>query len=231
MFDRVAKHYDRTNDVLTFGIAMQWRAQNRLAVRPRAGERILDVAAGTGTMSKQYADAGAEVVALDFSAGMLEEGRRRHGDEPRISFVQGDAIALPFEDDSFDATTVSFGLRNVQDPRLAIAEMARVTRPGGRVVICEFSRGVSAPVRAFYWAYMRTVTPILVRLVSSDPEAYDYLNKSIEAWPPQRELASWLRAAGLERVKYRNLSFGMAAIHIGFVPVTRAATDTLESNS
>ncbi|MGO2111882.1 MAG: class I SAM-dependent methyltransferase [Pseudoclavibacter sp.] len=219
MFDRVSTNYDRTNDILTAGIAPYWRSQTRLAVRPRPGERVLDIAAGTGTMSKQFADAGATVVALDFSQGMIDEGVRRHGTNPRIDFVRGDAMALPFDDASFDAATISFGLRNVQQPRTAIAEMLRVLKPGGRVVICEFSTVTSAPVRAFYGAYMKGVMPTVVRLVSSDADAYAYLNESIEAWPEQRVLASWMRGAGFARVKHRNLSFGMVALHKGFKPV------------
>lgn len=223
MFDRVSANYDRTNDILTAGIAPYWRAQTRLAVRPRPGERILDIAAGTGTMSKQFADAGAEVTALDFSGGMIAEGIRRHGTNPRIEFVQGDATKLPFDDGTFDAVSISFGLRNVQQPRVAIEEMLRVLRPGGRVVICEFSHVTSAPVRAFYGAYMKGVMPTVVRVVSSDADAYTYLNESIEAWPAQPVLANWLRSAGFERVKYRNLSFGMVALHKAFKPVPAAA--------
>ena len=224
MFDRVSRHYDRTNDILTAGIAPYWRAQTRLAVRPRAGERILDIAAGTGTSSVQFARAGAQVTALDFSQGMIDEGIRRHGRDERITFVRGDAMALPFDDATFDAATISFGLRNVVEPRVAIAEMLRVLKPGGRVVICEFSTVTSAPVRAFYDAYMQRVMPTVVKLVSSDADAYRYLNESIAAWPEQAVLASWLREAGFERVKYRNLSFGMVALHKGFRPL--APTDS-----
>ncbi|GGA69153.1 demethylmenaquinone methyltransferase [Pseudoclavibacter endophyticus] len=226
MFDRVSKHYDRTNDILTAGIAPYWRSQTRHAVRARPGDRVLDIAAGTGTMSKQFADAGADVVALDFSQGMIDEGRRRHGDDPRIDFVQGDAMALPFDDASFDAVTISFGLRNVQKPQTAIDEMLRVLRPGGRAVICEFSTVTSAPVRAFYTAYMKGIMPAVVRAVSSDADAYAYLNESIEAWPPQPVLAGWLRTAGFERVKYRNLSFGMVALHKGFTPLDESSDET-----
>lgn len=223
MFDRVSTHYDRTNDVLTAGIAPYWRAQTRLAVRPRPGERLLDIAAGTGTMSKQFADAGATVTALDFSQGMIDEGIRRHGTNPRIEFVRGDAMELPFEDNSFDAVSISFGLRNVQQPKVALDEMLRVLAPGGRVVVCEFSRVTNAPVRAFYGAYMKGVMPTVVKLVSSDAEAYSYLGDSIETWPDQPVLAGWLRQSGFERVKYRNLSFGMVALHKGFKP--RRSTD------
>lgn len=219
MFDRVSTNYDRTNDILSVGNSRLWRVQTRLAIAPREGEQILDVAAGTGTVSRILADEGAEVTALDFSAGMLAEGRRKHGDHSRIRFVQGDATDLPFEDASFDATTVSFGLRNVQEPKKALAEMFRVTRPGGRIVIAEFSTPVNAPTRFVYDTWMTTAMPFVVRAVSSDPEAYEYLNESIQAWPDQTTLAGWLHEAGYTRVKHRNLTGGIAALHKAFKPV------------
>ncbi|KAB1656665.1 class I SAM-dependent methyltransferase [Pseudoclavibacter chungangensis] len=218
MFDRVSTHYDRTNDVLSLGAAPLWRRQTRLAVKARPGERVLDVAAGTGTMSALFAEDGAKVTALDFSHGMLEEGVRRHGGDAGITFVHGDATQLPFEDGTFDATTISFGLRNVQQPKLALAEMRRVTKPGGRIVVSEFSTVTNPVVRVGYDVYMATLMPLVVRLVSSDPEAYEYLHETIQAWPDQPTLAAWLRGAGFERVKYRNLSSGIAALHKGFVP-------------
>ncbi|VXB62413.1 class I SAM-dependent methyltransferase [Pseudoclavibacter sp. 8L] len=219
MFDRVSKKYDETNDILSMGNAARWRVQTRHAIAPQPGEKILDVAAGTGTVSKVLADAGAKVTALDFSAGMIEEGKRIHGANPNIDFVQGDATKLPFDDNTFDASTVSFGLRNVQQPKIALQEMLRVTKPGGRLVIAEFSTPPQALIRTGYRAYMQIAMPTIVKLVSSDPEAYTYLNESIIAWPAQRELASWLREAGFERVKYRNLTAGVVALHKGFVPL------------
>lgn len=219
MFDRVSRQYDITNDVLSMGVAPYWRTRTRRAIDPKPTERILDVAAGTGTVSRILADEGAVVTALDFSAGMIAEGIRRHGDHPRIEFVQGDATDLSFDDNTFDATTVSFGLRNVQEPRKALAEMFRVTRPGGRIVICEFSTPPNAVMNAGYNAYMSTAMPAIVKLVSSDPEAYDYLFDSIKAWPDQRTLASWLRDAGYTDVAYRNLTYGISALHRGTKPL------------
>lgn len=219
MFDRVSRQYDITNDVLSMGVAPYWRTRTRRAIDPKPTERILDVAAGTGTVSRILADEGAVVTALDFSAGMIAEGIRCHGDHPRIEFVQGDATDLPFDDNTFDATTVSFGLRNVQEPRKALAEMFRVTRPGGRIVICEFSTPPNAVMNAGYNAYMSTAMPAIVKLVSSDPEAYDYLFDSIKAWPDQRTLAGWLRDAGYTDVAYRNLTYGISALHRGTKPL------------
>ena len=219
MFDEVSTHYDRTNTVLSMGNATLWRLATTRAVGPRAGETILDVAAGTGTSSASLARNGASVVAADFSEGMIEVGRRRQDGNPFITFVQADATALPFEDDTFDAVTISFGLRNIVDPRAALAEFYRVTKPGGRVVVCEFSQPPVAAIRAGYGAYLRYGMPVLARVASSNPAAYEYLMESIEAWPNQPALASWMREAGFERVAWRNLTAGIVALHRGWKPV------------
>ena len=219
MFDEVSPRYDLINDVLTVGNDRLWRIATTKAIAPRKGMRILDLAAGTGTSSAALTAHGAEVVAADFSEGMLAEGRKRYADNPLIEFVWADAMALPFDDNSFDAATISYGLRNISDPKQAIAEMRRVVKPGGRVVIAEFSTPPSAIVRAPYGFYGRHVLPRIAGAINRDAaEAYKYLNESIEAWPAQEELASWLREAGLERVAYRNLTFGVVALHRGFVP-------------
>lgn len=215
MFDGVARGYDRTNAVLSAGNAALWRLATVRAVDPKPGERVLDIAAGTGTSSAALAKSGAEVIALDFSPGMVEEGRKRH---PDLTFVQGDAMKLPFADGEFDAVTISFGLRNVQQPKVALAEMHRVLKPGGRVVICEFSRPPLGILRAGYHAYLRYVMPLIAGAASSNPDAYTYLFESIREWPAQPELASWLREAGFERVGYRNLTAGVVALHRGRTP-------------
>ena len=215
MFDGVARGYDRTNTVLSGGNATLWRIATVRAVDPKRGERSLDIAAGTGTSSAALARTGATVIALDFSAGMVEEGRRRH---PDLTFVQGDAEKLPFDDDEFDAVTISFGLRNVQHPDVALAEMYRVLKPGGRVVVCEFSRPPMALLRGAYQLYLKHVMPIIAGAASSNPSAYRYLFESIDAWPEQGVLSQWLRAAGFTRVGYRNLSAGVVALHRGHKP-------------
>ena len=212
MFDGVARGYDRTNAVLSMGNAALWRVATVRAVDPKPGERILDIAAGTGTSSIALAKTGADVIALDFSQGMVDEGHRRH---PNLHFVQGDAEKLPFGDAEFDAVTISFGLRNVQRPEVAIAEMLRVLKPDGRVVICEFSRPPLGPLRAGYHAYLRHVMPLIAGAASSNPEAYRYLFDSIREWPRQAVLAQWLRVAGFTGVGYRNLSWGVVALHRG----------------
>ena len=218
MFDRVSSKYDLTNDVLSGGLAPSWRVRTRKALQPKPGMHILDVACGTGTVSRILADHGATVTGIDFSPGMISEGVARHGDHPGITFQQGDATELPFGDNTFDATTISFGIRNVQKPKRALAEMLRVTKPGGSIVVCEFSTPTTALLRGAYDTYMNVVMPGVVGLVSSDPEAYDYLFRSIQAWPDQRTFASWLREVGYVRVEYRNLTGGIVALHRGRKP-------------
>lgn len=215
MFDDVAERYDITNTVLTMGQVYVWRAAVKAALEPKPGMKILDIAAGTGTSSAFYAEAGAEVVALDFSIGMVQVGQRR---QPQLDFIAGDAQALPFADESFDAVTISYGLRNVQDPDLALREMLRVTKPGGRLVLCEFSTPTFAPFNALYRAYLGKALPALAGVVSSDPEAYDYLVESILDWPDQRAIAARLQDAGWRSVAYRNLGGGIVALHRGTKP-------------
>lgn len=219
MFDEVSPRYDLINDVLTVGNDRLWRIATTKAIGPRKGMRVLDLAAGTGTSSAAIAKHGAHVVAADFSEGMLAEGRKRHAGNDLIDFVFADATALPFDDDSFDAATISYGLRNVSDPRKALREMHRVVKPGGRIVIAEFSTPPSAAVRVPYGLYGRHVLPRVAGLINREAaEAYRYLNESIEEWPTQERLAGWLREAGFERVAYRNLTLGIVALHRGFVP-------------
>lgn len=213
MFDHVAKRYDLTNDVLSLGQDRAWRRAVVSAVAPRPGETILDLAAGTGTSSLPFQRAGAQVISADFSLGMLEAGKSRY---PQLPFVAADATALPFADASFDAVTISFGLRNVQDPGLALTEMRRVARPGGRLVICEFSTPTWAPFQTVYNNYLMRALPAIARRLSSDPAAYEYLAESIRAWPDQPGLAQLLQEAGWQRVAWRNLSGGIVALHRGF---------------
>ncbi|WP_298865924.1 class I SAM-dependent methyltransferase [uncultured Microbacterium sp.] len=213
MFDQVAAGYDRTNTVMTFGNDALWRAATTRAVAPKRGERILDLAAGTASSSASLAGSGAQVVAADFSPGMLTEGRRRHGHLPNITFVQADATDLPFGDEEFDAVTMSYGLRNVQQPKKALAELFRVTRPGGRMVINEFSTPPGKLFRGLYRFYNAQVLPKVARIAGTNGDAYDYLNESIRDWPDQKTLSAWIREAGWTDVEYRNLTFGIVALH------------------
>ncbi|TYD00125.1 demethylmenaquinone methyltransferase [Arthrobacter echini] len=213
MFDDVAPKYDVVNDVLSVGQARRWRRIVVDAVGSEPGGRVLDLAAGTGTSSEPYADAGIDVVACDFSLGMLKVGKRRR---PDIDFVAGDATELPFADNSFDSSTISFGLRNVNEPKKALEELLRVTRPGGRLVIAEFSQPTAALWRTAYTEYLMRALPAIARRVSSNPDAYVYLAESIRAWPGQDGLAAWIAESGWEDVEYRNLNGGIVAVHRAF---------------
>ncbi len=212
MFDDVARRYDLMNDLMTFGQVRSWRKAVVAAIAPEPGERILDLAAGTGTSSEPLAAAGAIAFPTDLSLGMLREGHRRY---PDLRFVAGDALALPFADDSFDAVTISYGLRNVHDTRAGLAELLRVTKPGGRIVVCEFSTPVWGPFRSTYRWYMRHVMPRF-RVVSSNGPAYDYLVESIMAWPDQQTLATMMVESGWQRVQWKNLTGGIVAVHRGW---------------
>ncbi|MFJ4920117.1 demethylmenaquinone methyltransferase [Streptomyces sp. NPDC088725] len=212
MFDDVAARYDLTNDVLSLGQTRLWRKEVAKAVRARPAEKVLDLAAGTATSSQPFAATGAYVVPCDFSLGMLREGKKRH---PWMPFTAGDATKLPFADGVFDAVTISFGLRNVQDVDQALRELYRVTKPGGRVVICEFSRPTWAPLRTVYTEYLMRALPPAARTVCSNPDAYVYLAESIRAWPDQPALAARLQGAGWSEVAWRNLTGGIVALHRG----------------
>ncbi|MFF0432953.1 demethylmenaquinone methyltransferase [Streptomyces sp. NPDC004327] len=213
MFDDVAANYDLTNDVLSLGQDRRWRKEVAKAVDARPGQKILDLAAGTATSSQPFVRAGAYVVPCDFSLGMLRVGKQKH---PWMPFTAGDGTRLPFRDDSFDAVTISFGLRNIQDTDQALRELYRVTKPGGRVVICEFSHATWAPFRTVYEEYLMRALPPVARAVSSNPDAYVYLAESIQDWPDQPALAALLQKAGWSKVAWRNLTGGIVALHRGF---------------
>ena len=216
MFDDVAGKYDLTNDVLSLGQDRLWRRAVFRAVDAQPGERVLDIAAGTGTSSEPFADQGVHVVPADFSLGMLAVGNRRR---PDLGFTAADAMRLPFADASFDAVTMSFGLRNVASVEQALGEFLRVTRPGGRLVVCEFSQPVNGAFRKVYTEYLMRSLPSIARRVSSNPESYVYLAESIQAWPAQRELALAISGAGWSDVAWRNLTGGVVALHRATAPV------------
>jgi demethylmenaquinone methyltransferase/2-methoxy-6-polyprenyl-1,4-benzoquinol methylase len=210
MFDGVAERYDRTNTILSMGLDRTWRRATRQALALTAGERVLDLAAGTGVSTEELALSGAESIGVDLSLGMLRAGRR---DRPALALVAGDALALPFADATFDAVTISFGLRNVIDVDAALRELARVTRPGGRLVVCEFSHPTFAPWRVAYLEYLMRALPALARRVASNPDAYVYLAESIRAWPDQPGLAARIARTGWDGVAWRNLTGGIVALH------------------
>lgn len=215
MFDHLATRYDLINDIASLGLDRSWRRAVLDAVDPKPGEVVLDLAAGTGTSSVPFVEAGARVVPVDMSLGMLAEGRRRN---PELDFVAGDALALPFADDAFDAATISFGLRNVADTEAGLRELLRVVRPGGRLVICEFSAPTWGPWRRLYTTYLPIVVPGVAKLVSPNPVAYDYLVESIVSWPDQEALAALMVECGWAGVEHRNLVGGIVALHRGRRP-------------
>jgi demethylmenaquinone methyltransferase/2-methoxy-6-polyprenyl-1,4-benzoquinol methylase len=213
MFDGVAERYDRTNSVTSLGLDRHWRSVTRRVLDPEPGQKVLDVAAGTAVSTVGLAESGAWCVALDFSLGMLRRGSARP-----VPKVAADALRLPFGDGVFDAVTVSFGLRNMSDTVAALTELRRVVRPGGRLVVCEFSRPVFRPFRFVYLNYLMRALPAIASRVSSNPEAYRYLAESIRAWPDQRALARLVVDAGWADVEWLNLTGGIVALHRALNP-------------
>ncbi|WP_018330812.1 demethylmenaquinone methyltransferase [Actinomycetospora chiangmaiensis] len=222
MFDGVAARYDVTNTVLSFGRDRAWRRATREALTIGPGDVVLDIAAGTGVSTVELAHTGATCLAADFSLGMLQAGRaERLGDAAQrgstrgdvVPYLAADAMALPLPDASVDAVVMSFGLRNVVEPDAALAEFARVTKPGGTLAICEFSTPTWAPFRRVYTDYLMRALPRVARAVSSNPDAYVYLAESIRAWPDQPALARRITAAGWRAVSWRDLTGGIVALH------------------
>jgi demethylmenaquinone methyltransferase/2-methoxy-6-polyprenyl-1,4-benzoquinol methylase len=210
MFDAVARRYDLVNDLLSLGQTKRWRKKVQTIINPGPGMKILDVAAGPGSSSEPLFKAGADVTSLDFSEGMLAQGKKAR---PYLTFVKGDALNLPFDDNQFDVTTISFGLRNTHDFKKALKEALRVTKVGGRMVIVEFSTPTFAPFRIIYMNYLMKALPKLAKRTSSNPSAYVYLAESIRAWPTQEQLAAEMTAAGWRNPSWVNLTGGVVAVH------------------
>ena len=212
MFDGVAKRYDLVNDLLSLGRTKAWRRAATAIIAPGPGMKILDLAAGTGASSEPLFKAGAEVLATDFSDGMLVQGRKAR---PYLNFSKADALNLPFAENSFDCVTISFGLRNTADIDIVLAQGLKVVRPGGRIVVVEFSHPTWRPFRALYMGYLMRALPMIARRAASNPAAYVYLAESIRAWPDQAGLAVIMERAGWRSVTWKNLTFGVVAVHIG----------------
>jgi demethylmenaquinone methyltransferase/2-methoxy-6-polyprenyl-1,4-benzoquinol methylase len=210
MFDGVAKRYDLVNDLLSLGRTKAWRKATTKIIAPRPGMKILDLAAGTGSSSEPLAAAGADVIPADFSEGMLEAGRKAR---PHLAFTKADALNLPFANGEFDVATISFGLRNTQNTEKALAEMLRVVKSGGHLIVAEFSSPTWRPFRTIYTNYLMKALPWVARKTSSNPDAYIYLAESIRAWPDQKALAAKIEAAGWVDVTWTNLTGGVVAVH------------------
>ncbi|MFD8879800.1 demethylmenaquinone methyltransferase [Corynebacterium xerosis] len=213
MFDGVGENYDITNTVLSAGIDAHWRRETGRRLDLAPGELVLDLAAGTAVSTVELSKSGATVIACDFSRGMLAAGA--HRDVPKVC---GDGMNLPFPDDTFDAVTISFGLRNIHDFRAGLREMARVTRPGGRLTVCEFSTPTVPVFSTLYKEYLMRALPAVAKAVSSNPDAYVYLAESIRAWPGQDELAREINRNGWAECGWRNMTFGIAALHSAIKP-------------
>jgi demethylmenaquinone methyltransferase / 2-methoxy-6-polyprenyl-1,4-benzoquinol methylase len=221
MFDGVAKGYDRTNSVMTMGFDRRWRWLTRRVLEAAPGERILDLAAGTAVSTVEYSRSGAWCVAADFSLGMLRSGA--HRDVPKVA---ADAFHLPFADGAFDAVTITFGLRNMNDTVAALREMCRVVRPGGRLVVCEVSQPTWRPIRWLHHHVVLRLLPRITRPFSSNKEAYAYLAESMADWHDQVSLARLIAEAGWDEVEWLNLTFGVVALHRAVRPPAAASTAT-----
>ena len=224
MFDRVAPRYDLANTVFSLGQDRGWRQAGARATGLAAGEVAVDVACGTGALARELETLapGAVVVGLDFSQEMLRRARPTGGaksappDPPQPSrYAAGDALQLPLADASVDVVTIAFGLRNLPEPGQGLLEFRRVLRPGGRLVVCEFSTPVVPVLREVYRRYLTRLMPVAARRLTSDPEAYQYLARSIGAWPDQPGLARWMQQAGFAEVAWRDLTGGIVALHRG----------------
>ncbi|MEV0997481.1 demethylmenaquinone methyltransferase [Nonomuraea sp. NPDC050202] len=222
MFDRTARRYDLVNDVISLGQVRLWRKAVAAAVDAGPGELVLDLGAGTGTSTDTFTRLGARAIASDFSFGMLSTGVRRRGGNalsgPGVPFLAGDAMRLPFADEVFDAVTISVALRNVHDTSQALREMLRVTKPGGRLVILEFSHVTFGAFDLVYREYLMRLLPKVAKVFGSNDDSYEYLAESIRDWPDQPTLARIIQGAGWERVAWRNLTMGIVAMHRGFKP-------------
>ena len=212
MFDGVAKRYDLVNDLLSLGRTKAWRKAATKIIAPAPGMQILDLAAGPGSSSEPLYKAGATVFATDFSEGMLAVGRKTR---PYLNFSKADALNLPFEANRFDVVTISYGLRNTADYPKALAEALRVTKPGGRMVVVEFSHPTWRTFRTIYTEYLMKALPAIARKTSSNPDAYIYLAESIRAWPDQQGLADAMEKAGWGQISWKNLTGGVVAVHSG----------------
>jgi demethylmenaquinone methyltransferase/2-methoxy-6-polyprenyl-1,4-benzoquinol methylase len=210
MFDGVAKRYDLVNDLLSLGRTKAWRKATTAIIAPKPGMQILDLAAGPGSSSEPLYKAGATVFATDFSEGMLAQGRKAR---PYLNFSKADALNLPFEDNRFDVVTISYGLRNTVKYEKALAEALRVTKTGGRIVIAEFSHPTNRIFRTIYTKYLMRLLPAIAKKTASNPDAYVYLAESIRAWPDQAALAKSLEGSGWSNVSWKNLTFGVVAVH------------------
>jgi demethylmenaquinone methyltransferase/2-methoxy-6-polyprenyl-1,4-benzoquinol methylase len=217
MFDRVAARYDLANTVFSLGQDRAWRQAAARAAGLADGQSAVDVACGTGALTRELAASapGATVLGVDFSWEMVRRAAASEAASRWPAYLVGDALRLPLRDASVDVVTIAFGLRNLPEPGRGLLEFRRVLRPGGRLVVCEFSQPVVPVLRGVYRRYLTRLMPVAARRLTSDPEAYQYLARSIGAWPDQPGLAAWLQQAGFTAVAWRDLTGGIVALHRG----------------
>ena len=221
VFSSVASKYDVMNDVMSVGIHRLWKDAMMDWLAPRRGQRLLDVAGGTGDIAFRFLKRapGATAVVLDLTESMLAEGRKRAEAQQlagQLDWITGDAMALPFEDNTFDVYTISFGIRNVTRIPDALSEAFRVLKPGGRLMVLEFSQLPNPALQSAYDLYSFNVIPRMGKAIAKDRESYQYLVESIRRFPDQETFLGMIRDAGFEQAKYRNLSMGIAALHSGW---------------
>lgn len=222
MFDDIAPRYDLLNRVLSGGIDQRWRRIVIREVLENDPERILDIATGTADLALQAARSSeARVVGVDISEEMLQVGRRKvtkASMEPRVTLQRGDAEKLPFSDRQFHAAMVAFGVRNFEDLAAGLSQIQRVLRPGGKLVVLEFSRPRAFPIKQLYAFYGRFILPLVGRLISGNSGAYTYLPESISVFPEGEDFLGWMKEAGFERLRSRRLTFGIASMYVGYRP-------------
>lgn len=220
MFDKIAHKYDFLNHFLSLGIDILWRKKAISLLKKAQPKQILDVATGTGDLAIEALKLNPEkVTGIDVSAGMLELGKEKikaQQLDSKIELLQGDSENLPFTHNSFDAITVAFGVRNFENLKKGITEMNRVLKPGGQVVVLEFSTPERFPFKQLYHFYFRTILPLIGKLISKDPRAYSYLPESVKAFPNKKDFAGILQECGFHEVKFLPLTFGIATIHTGY---------------
>jgi demethylmenaquinone methyltransferase/2-methoxy-6-polyprenyl-1,4-benzoquinol methylase len=222
VFDSVASKYDIMNDLMSFGVHRLWKHIAIDLAAVRSGQKVLDLASGTGDLASRFAGLvgpEGEVVMSDINLAMLEEGRKRMVDEGHagnVEYMQINAESIPFPDNHFNCVTIAFGLRNVTDKDQALREMLRVLKPGGRALVLEFSKPVSKPLEKIYDLYSFKALPLMGKLVANDAESYRYLAESIRMHPDQETLKEMMETAGFERCDYHNLTGGVVAVHRGF---------------
>lgn len=215
LFNRIAPRYDLINDIQSFGLHRFWKKKLRSLAAPKQNESVLDVCCGTGDIALSLAQSGASVTGVDFSEGMLGEARSRGANHSNITFIEADALQLPFDDQSFDLVTIGYGLRNLSDFEPGLHELFRVLRPGGRLFVLDFGKPDNAIWRRLYFIYLEWMVPIFGKLFCGDGAAYSYILESLQNYPAQHGVAETMKSMGMERVRIHSILGGVMSINAG----------------